>query len=130
LLFMTKYFCTSCGAELMPGKEFCPKCLIRVVVVVPNVPTVSISPVAESKKQYLKDTPDNRAKNLKEYKVIGVEQGLFEGPHFNKKNLEKILNSYALEGWKVIEFSINNPSFSGVPTQIIIILERNMPLES
>jgi len=58
---MAQKFCKSCGAELIPGKEFCPKCLGRISVVEPI------------KKQYPKDSPENRAKKLKEYKVIGME---------------------------------------------------------
>lgn len=119
---MAQIFCKACGAQLIPGKEFCPKCLVRPAVIVP-------APVVP--KQYPKDTPENRAKKLKEYKVIGVEKGLFDGAHFSKKDLETMLNSYALEGWRVIEFSINNPSMGEGPpmSQIIIVLERDLPLE-
>jgi len=94
---MTVHFCDSCGAELIPGKEFCPKCLLRVAVVIP-APAKT-----ENKKQYPKDTPENRAKKMKEYKVIGTEEtgGLDGGGKFNKKLLEDTLNSYGLEGWSV-----------------------------
>jgi uncharacterized Zn finger protein (UPF0148 family) len=31
---MAQQFCKACGTELIPGKEFCPKCLVRVPKVV------------------------------------------------------------------------------------------------
>jgi len=119
VVFMAHNFCKSCGTELIPGKEFCPKCLIRI-------------PVAISKKQYPKDTPENRAKMMKEYKVIGQEDTWLNGGRFDKTSLENMLNFYALEGWTVREISASKTFgvFFGTPRdEMIIILERNLPLE-
>jgi uncharacterized Zn finger protein (UPF0148 family) len=116
---MVKNFCKACGTELIAGKEFCPKCLVRV-------------PVVESKKIYPKDTPENRAKKMKEYKVIGQEDTWLNGGRFDKTSLENMLNFYALEGWTVKEISASKTVgvFFGTPRdEMIIILERDMPLE-
>jgi uncharacterized Zn finger protein (UPF0148 family) len=123
---MTKHFCDSCGAELVPEKEFCPKCLQRVAVV------ISAAEKAISKKQYPKDTPENRAKNMKEFKVIGMEEvwSLDSGGNFNKKKMEDTLNSYGTEGWSVKAIATRQiPGFASLTNESIIILERDMPLE-
>jgi len=115
---MAQNFCKSCCAELIPNKEFCPKCLIRVPPVV-------------NKKEYPKDTPENRAKKLKEYKVIGTEEGWFlgSGGKINRKFMEDTLNSYASEGWAVKEVIARQiPGFGSLTYESIIILERDMPL--
>ena len=120
---MAQNFCKSCGAELVPGKEFCPKCLVRVPVV----------PVATGKKQYPKDTPENRAKKLKEYKVIGTEEGWFmaSGGKVNKKIIEDTLNSYAADGWSLREVITRQiPGLGSITFESILILVRDMPLES
>lgn len=116
---MAQNFCKSCGTELIPGKEFCSKCLIRV-------------PVAISKKQYPKDTPENRARKIKEYKVIGQEDTWLNGGRFDKTSLKDMLNSYAMDGWTVKEISSSKTVgvFFGTPRdEMVIILERDMPLE-
>jgi uncharacterized Zn finger protein (UPF0148 family) len=123
---MTKYFCDSCGAELIPGKEFCPKCSNRVAVVVPAVG------VDVSKKHYPRDSPENRAKKMKEFKVIGMEEiwSLDSGGNFNKKNMEDMLNSYGIDGWSVKAIATRQiPGFLSLTHESIIILERDMPLE-
>jgi hypothetical protein len=120
---MAQKTCKACGAELIPGKEFCPKCLVRIP---PNVQTGTI------KKQYPKDTPENRAKNLKEYKVIGFEdeESLSNMGKANIGGLEDFLNSHASEGWIVKEVIERNfPSLTSRVHQYVIILERDMPLE-
>jgi uncharacterized Zn finger protein (UPF0148 family) len=115
---MAQNVCKACGAVLIPGKEFCPKCLVRVQ----NV---------ETKKQYPKDTPENRAKKLKEYKVIGQEDVWLAGGKFDKNALENMINFYALDGWTVKEISTSNTFgiFTVSRDEMIIILERDMPLE-
>lgn len=120
LIFMVKSVCRACGAELIPGKEFCPKCLVRV-------------PEKESLKKVLLDTPENRSKNFKEYKVIGQEDKFLNGGRFDKTSLEKMLNSYAEEGWMVKEISTSKTFgiFFGTPRdEMIIILERNKWFET
>jgi len=115
---MAQNFCKACGAELIPGKEFCPKCLVRVPVI----------PLADIRKQVLKDTPENREKKLKEYKVLQMTVSILQnwGNVINPQKMEEKLNSYASEGWKVVSLSTGNP---GNFSDYIIILERDIPLE-
>lgn len=111
-------FCKSCGAELIPGKEFCPKCLIRVP---PSL--------AMKQKDIIEDTPENKAKNLKEYKIISQEDEWLNGGRFDKTSMENMLNSYAKKGWrvKVIASSKTFGVFFGTPRdEMIIVLERDM----
>ncbi|MDP3564561.1 MAG: DUF4177 domain-containing protein [Methanoregula sp.] len=116
---MAQNFCKSCDAELIPGKEFCPKCLIRV-------------PVVATQKQYPKNTPENRAKKMKEYKVIGMEDMWIAGSggKFNTKKIEDALNSYGYEGWSIKEIATRQtPGFASITSEIILILERDLPLD-
>jgi uncharacterized Zn finger protein (UPF0148 family) len=120
---MAQQFCKACGTALIPGKEFCPNCLVRGSGVIPAAPKEKV------KKQYPKDTPENRARKLKEYKVISFEEAITNA-RFSKKSIENELNSHASDGWKVKECSISNPSsLAFTVNQLIIILERDMPLE-
>lgn len=81
---------------MIPDKEFCPNCLVRVIDYVD--PKIFQMP-------RLKDTPENRAKNIKEYKVVGQEDTWLNGGRFDKISLQNMLNSYALQGWHVREIS-------------------------
>jgi hypothetical protein len=119
---MAQNFCMACGTELIPGKEVCPKCSVRV----PGVPIVT------GKMQYPKDTPENRAKKMKEFKVIGMEDAwsLVDGGKFNKQLMEEILNSYGFEGWSVKAIATRQiPGIASLTNESMIILERDMPLE-
>jgi hypothetical protein len=112
-------FCKSCGTQFVEGNPFCPKCLIR-------------APDEMIPKDYPQDTPENRAKKMREYKVIGMEDTWFNGGRFDKMSLENMLNHYALDGWKVREISASKTLgvISGLARdEMIIILERDMPLE-
>ncbi|PKL65146.1 MAG: hypothetical protein CVV32_03905 [Methanomicrobiales archaeon HGW-Methanomicrobiales-3] len=66
---------------------------------------------------------------MKEYKVILFEESIASA-RFSKNSIENELNSYAFDGWKVKGCSISNPSsLAFTLNQLIIILERDMPLE-
>jgi hypothetical protein len=117
---MVQNYCTSCGAELISEKEFCPKCLLRVAVIVPDVSGVT------NKKQDSSDTSENRTKNLKEYKVFSIKTELLEGGALNTKKLEEKVNFLAKEGWIVKGLTTNNPGNSPM-SQTIVILERDLP---
>jgi hypothetical protein len=120
-------FCSSCGESVITGTKICPKC---------NGTTFSskLSHIAISKEDLAKrpkDTPENRAKKLMEYLVIGQENEWFTGDRFDRLSLEKMLNHYALDGWTVKEMT-TSPTFGvifGTPRdEMIIILERDMRL--
>jgi hypothetical protein len=121
-LCMAQNFCMACGTELIPGKEVCTKCSVRV-------PGVSI---VAGKKQYPKDIPENRAKKMKEYKVVVMEDVWHPAGSgkFNKNLLEDMLNSYGFEGWSMKVITKRQiPGIASLTTESIIILERDMPLE-
>ena len=116
---MTQNYCKSCGAELIPEKEFCPKCLIRI-------------PIEASKKQYPKDTPENRVKKMKEYKVTVFEEVMDLGSRgkYDKKKIEDTLNALGLDGWSLKKILTKQiPGLASNTYQFIMIFERDMPLE-
>jgi hypothetical protein len=118
---MVQKFCKACGAALTPGEKFCPKCLVKA----PDYDPQKVD-------LFLKDTPENRAKKLMEYKVVGQEDMWLNGGRFDKISLEKMLNYYAHEGWKVREITTSKTVgvFLGTPRdEMIVILERDMQLE-
>jgi len=61
---------------------------------------------------------------MKEYKVLTEKDSRFTG-RFNAKSLEATLNSYANEGWQIVNNSIAMNSWKGSNAQVTIILRRN-----
>ena len=61
---------------------------------------------------------------MKEYKVLTEKDDRFTG-RFNAKSLEATLNSYAVEGWQIVNNSIAMNSWKGSNAQITIILDRD-----
>jgi hypothetical protein len=118
---MTEKRCRACGTVLVPGREFCPNCLIRV----PADP-----PEKTRRIGYPKDTPENRARNMKEFRVIGMEEvWCLEGGKFDKMKMEDMLNSYGKEGWSVKAVATRQlPGFASLTNESIVILERDLPL--
>lgn len=111
---MTKT-CPSCG-KTHEAAERCPYCN---------------TPVRKEKIEHgqIPDTPENRAKSLKEYKVIGQEDEWLNGGRFDKISLENMLNHYARNGWTVKEISASKTFgiFFGTPRdELLIILERDL----
>lgn len=58
-----------------------------------------------------------------EYKVLTERDSRFAG-RFDPEALETALNSYATEGWRVVE-SFLAVSWKSVNAQILVILERS-----
>lgn len=114
---MVQKYCTSCGAELIPGNIYCPKCLIRVPV--------------EQEKHYPKDTPENRARKMREFKVTVYEEvwDLGSRGKYNTQKVEDFLNTFGRDGWslkKIVSRTVPGLAFNTI--QFIIFLERDMPL--
>lgn len=63
---------------------------------------------------------------MKEYKVLSRQDKWFNGK-FDPDALEKALNAYAAQGWKLVSaFSASMPSIlSGSRDEAICILERD-----
>ena len=61
-----------------------------------------------------------------EYKVLTQEDRRWSGK-FSPENLERTLNSYAAEGWRVVStFPVGSP-WSLSTSQVMILLERETP---
>jgi hypothetical protein len=60
-----------------------------------------------------------------EYKVITERDSRFAGS-FNEDGLEKTLNSYAAEGWRVATSFVAASIWKSLKAEIMIILERDV----
>lgn len=58
-----------------------------------------------------------------EYKILTERDNRFSG-RFNPDTLETALNSYAAEGWRVIEGSQAASLWKSLKAEIVVILER------
>ena len=61
-----------------------------------------------------------------EYKVLTKEDRRWTGK-FSPENLERTLNSYAAEGWRVVGSVPVTSVWSVSTSQIMILLERETP---
>jgi Domain of unknown function (DUF4177) len=61
-----------------------------------------------------------------EYKVLTKEDRRWTGK-FSPENLEHTLNSYAAEGWRVVNsFTVSSP-WTLSTSQVMVLLERETP---
>jgi len=58
-----------------------------------------------------------------EYKVLTERDSRFSGA-FNAENLERTLNAYAAEGWRVVTGFTAASIWKSAKTEIMIVLER------
>ena len=61
-----------------------------------------------------------------EYKVLTQEDQRWSGK-FSPENLERALNSYAAEGWRVVSSLTTSSPWSLSTVQIMVLLERETP---
>jgi hypothetical protein len=61
-----------------------------------------------------------------EYKVLTKEDPRWSGK-FSPENLERTLNSYAAEGWRVVSSVPMTSPWSLSTSQVIVVLERENP---
>jgi len=112
--------CKKCSKSFAEGCITCPWCG-------QPVPTPTHIEVKIPK---LPDTPENRAKKLKEYKIIGQDDEWLNGGRFDKTSMENMLNFYARQGWvvkemassKIFGFLIGGTNRD----EMVIVLERDM----
>lgn len=116
---MTPKFCSNCGAELISGMDVCLKCHTPIL------------PVVAGKKEYPKDTPENRAKKMKEFKVIVFDEVADSAKgKYDKARLETMLNTLGPEGWSLKNARLRQiPGLVSSTIEHIMIFERDMPLE-
>jgi len=58
-----------------------------------------------------------------EYKVLTERDSRFSG-NFDPKILEDTLNSYASEGWRVVQGFLTTSVWKSTKAEIVVILER------
>jgi hypothetical protein len=61
-----------------------------------------------------------------EYKVLTQQDRRWSGK-FSPENLERALNSYAAEGWRVVSTLPVTSPWSFSTSQVMILLERETP---
>jgi broad-specificity NMP kinase len=59
-----------------------------------------------------------------EYKVITETDSRFSG-RFDMESLESALNSYAAEGWRVVEAILAANYAKSMKAEVVVILERS-----
>ncbi|CAN5592777.1 hypothetical protein BH20ACT21_BH20ACT21_21530 [soil metagenome] len=59
-----------------------------------------------------------------EYKVLAERDSRFAG-RFDPDVLEKVLNTYAAEGWRVVEGFLAASVWKSAKAEIVVILERS-----
>jgi hypothetical protein len=59
-----------------------------------------------------------------EYKVLTERDSLFAG-RFDPEALEKALNNYAAEGWRVVNSFLTASVWKSMKAEIVVILERS-----
>ncbi|MDT4935941.1 MAG: hypothetical protein QOK11_3833 [Pseudonocardiales bacterium] len=59
-----------------------------------------------------------------EYKVLTERDGRFSGS-FDPEVLERALNSYAAEGWRVVQSFLAASLWKSSKAEIVVILERS-----
>ena len=61
-----------------------------------------------------------------EYKVLTERDTRFSG-QFDPKVLEDVLNSYAADGWRVVQSLLAASVWKSTKAEIVVILERSKP---
>ena len=59
-----------------------------------------------------------------EYKVLTERDALFSGG-FDPEKLEQTLNSYAVDGWRVVSGFLANSVWKSAKSEIVFVLERD-----
>ena len=106
--------CPVCGGEIVPINEISRSGQMNGR----SFPTSQDS-------QYLRTTGVKNMNGLKEYKVLTQKDEWFSGK-FAPDLLEKAINAYASQGWRVIAATTASfPGFTGNREEMIIIMERD-----
>jgi hypothetical protein len=58
-----------------------------------------------------------------EYKVVAESDSRFAG-NFDAESLEKTLNAYAADGWRVVDSVLATNVNKSMKAQVLVILER------
>lgn len=113
--------CNNCGTQVKEGVKFCPKCGSPISPTNANVTTdkgVNFD--------FSNNTVSAQAPKRYVYKVLSQKDKWFSGK-FDPESLEKALNAYAEQGWRVIGCATADiPGFGGPRQEFVTIMEREL----
>lgn len=114
-------FCSSCGSQNPDGSAFCANCGTLFSNAAPSNSSQGMN------FDFSNNSAAAPAKKVKyEYKVLTQKDKWFSGK-FDPANLEKAINAYADQGWKVIGCATADiPGFGTMRQEFITILEREI----
>ncbi len=124
-------FCPKCGCKMSDDRKYCTACGAAMGAPAPR-PTAYATPApAQTSAQSMNfDFNTNTATAAStvryEYKVLTQKDKWFAGK-FDPMMLERAMNSYAQQGWKVIGCATADiPGFGAARQEFITILEREI----
>ncbi len=129
-----KFHCPHCLQPIEVDDKYegevanCPSC-DQPILVTREADDTSPPPAAEPAKNDRRIEPaphKPKEKIMKEYKILSQKDKWFSGK-FDPDNLEKAINSYAQQGWRVV--SAATATFPGLigghREEMVVILERD-----
>jgi len=120
-------FCTTCGAQIPDNAATCSACGAPQsnAQYQPQQPPVATSS-AGMNFDFDTNTATPATSKLYEYKVLSQKDKWFSGK-FDPALLEQAINSYAMQGWRVITCATADiPGFGGPRQEFITVLEREV----
>lgn len=123
-----KFHCIFCQQPIeadeqwLGQKAFCPSCNKEICIEKESLRASNVVNVNDNDK----DINSIGESNMKEYKVLTQKDKWFSGK-FDPELLEKAINAYAQQGWKVISATTASfPGFlNGNRDEMVVILERD-----
>lgn len=112
--------CSNCGTQINEGEKFCSKC--GTPASAPVTGTVTTEQGVNF--DFTSNTVSAQTPKKYEYKVLSQKDKWFSGK-FDPASLEKAMNAYAEQGWRVIGCATADiPGFGGPRQEFVTILER------
>lgn len=117
-------FCTTCGAQIPDNATTCSACGAPQSNGQYQPPVTTSS--AGMNFDFNTNTATPSTSKHYEYKVLSQKDKWFSGK-FDPALLEQAINSYAMQGWRVITCSTADiPGFGGPRQEFITVLEREV----